>query len=232
MNPPNPELVALPWDSHFFDRSVYKLVINSDQFNWALLKDLKAESLVYVFSNGPVAELAEPVDIKVTLECEMRSRKLSADFASTCEIYDAQEQLRSTFHELAVTSSRMSRFRLDSKLGPAKADEMYKIWIDKAINDPVGHRVIFVRDGLDVAGMISVKILPSHFSIELVAVADKFQGKGYGKELMSRCMRLAEEMNIKTVSVATQSQNDAACRLYQKFGFVIKDITYVYHLHS
>lgn len=226
-----PRLIALPWDSHFFNRDVYKLSLNGGVFRPEFLIEAKSGSLVYVFSDTAVSGLSEPVDLKLTLQCEVNAQHVFEGSGAECEIYSQQESLRSEFYELAVASSIMSRFRVDSKLASSKADDMYKTWIDNAINDPIGHRVVFLRDGHDVAGMISIKFLSSHASIELVAVADKFQGKGYGRDLMSRSMRLFQEMNIKSVSVVTQAKNEAACRLYQKFGFVTKDLTYVYHVH-
>ena len=67
-----------------------------------------------------------------------------------------------------------------------------------------------------------------YFSAELgIAVADNYQGKGIGTEMMKQLIRKAQGERIKEIFLTTRVDNKKARSLYRKFGFkeesILKD---------
>jgi putative acetyltransferase len=56
-----------------------------------------------------------------------------------------------------------------------------------------------------------------------MAVHDRWQGKGVGAALMNAAIELADRwLNIKRLELHVYSDNEAAVKIYQKFGFKIE----------
>ncbi|WP_166242489.1 GNAT family N-acetyltransferase [Paenibacillus turpanensis] len=67
-------------------------------------------------------------------------------------------------------------------------------------------------------------LLPTRpLTVELVniAVAEAYQGKGYGKKLVLEAVRMARESGYKTIEVGTGNSSIPQLALYQKCGFRI-----------
>ena len=52
-----------------------------------------------------------------------------------------------------------------------------------------------------------------------LAVSPKVQGKGYGKVLVSLCLKKLQELGHKEVYLTTSAVRPIAIKLYEKFGF-------------
>ncbi len=57
-----------------------------------------------------------------------------------------------------------------------------------------------------------------------VVVADQWQGKGIGSELLKRCLAMAKERNIETVWGSVLTENAQMLKLGKKLGFKIKRV--------
>ncbi len=59
--------------------------------------------------------------------------------------------------------------------------------------------------------------------IDIMAVRDDAQGKGIGSALMAACLDLADNyLQVTRMELDVWTDNEAALRLYQKFGFEIE----------
>jgi len=52
-----------------------------------------------------------------------------------------------------------------------------------------------------------------------IGIADEWQGKGIGSQLIVKLLELAAKENVRKVSLQTRTDNVKAMRLYQRFGF-------------
>ncbi len=79
-----------------------------------------------------------------------------------------------------------------------------------------------------VVGVGEVKIgefkKNSHTAELGLAVIKEFRGLGVGKALMKEMLSRAEKKGVEKVWLSVFSTNNAAIRLYQKFGFVVEGV--------
>jgi ribosomal protein S18 acetylase RimI-like enzyme len=60
-------------------------------------------------------------------------------------------------------------------------------------------------------------------AIARLAVLPKFQGQGFGSQLLSHAVGWFGKMKVKSIFVCTQFENRSAQQLYTKFGFTPLD---------
>jgi ribosomal protein S18 acetylase RimI-like enzyme len=78
----------------------------------------------------------------------------------------------------------------------------------------------YVDDQL--AGQIRVlKYWNAYAYIDDIAVDVKFRGQGIGRALIGRVIEWAKERNFPGIMLETQSNNVAACKLYESCGFTL-----------
>jgi L-phenylalanine/L-methionine N-acetyltransferase len=86
------------------------------------------------------------------------------------------------------------------------------------------YNLVAVVDGR-VVGMLSIETFPNrprrrHAGIIGISVADEWHGKGVGSALMRAGLDLADNwLNLTRLELEVYTDNDAAIRLYEKFGF-------------
>jgi RimJ/RimL family protein N-acetyltransferase/sugar phosphate isomerase/epimerase len=56
-----------------------------------------------------------------------------------------------------------------------------------------------------------------------IAVTDHARGKGYGRKMMERLMESASALGLQKVRLSVDNQNEAAIRLYERFGFKLAE---------
>jgi len=95
----------------------------------------------------------------------------------------------------------------------------------KRITDESGtYNLVAVVDGR-VVGMLSVGTFPNrprrrHAGIIGISVRDDWHGKGIGVALMRAGVDLADNwLNLTRLELEVYTDNEAAIRLYEKFGF-------------
>ena len=86
------------------------------------------------------------------------------------------------------------------------------------------YNLVAVVDGR-VVGMLSIDTFPNrprrrHAGSIGISVAEEMQGKGIGAALMRAGIDLADNwLNLTRLELEVYTDNDAAVRLYEKFGF-------------
>lgn len=73
-------------------------------------------------------------------------------------------------------------------------------------------------DGEDI-GYGQVLILDGNYTIANLGILKKYQGKGYGKELLSYILNLASQNHLPEISIRVKESNEIAYNMYKKFGF-------------
>jgi ribosomal protein S18 acetylase RimI-like enzyme len=84
-------------------------------------------------------------------------------------------------------------------------------------------KIVFLAyaDGVP-AGQIVLRRNWNHFAyIEDIRVSSEFRGRGTGVALLKKAEEWAKKGEMPGIMLETQDVNVPACRLYEKFGFII-----------
>ena len=220
------------WDSNFFKFPVGSFKFQ-EETKWDLGKfneEAKKYTLVYIFSETKLDRSSnfKLVDRKVNY-----SKKLNSFVKLKSEIVDFNIKYHSysDLLELGYLSGTFSRFKLDTKFTEKDFKDLYKIWVDNSLNGNLAFKV-FVKIELDkIAGFVTLQEKDHLTSqIGLIAVSPEFQGRNIASELIKKCEQTSLNFGYTSLEVATQKDNLAARKLYEKNGFEIKTIEYIYHL--
>lgn len=102
------------------------------------------------------------------------------------------------------------------------------LWKKRLSNKPDNfyHLVACTEEGLLVGALgLVVETNPRrrHAADIGMAVRDDWQGKGVGSALMAACVELADQwLNLVRLELTVFTDNEAALKLYEKFGFKIE----------
>lgn len=95
----------------------------------------------------------------------------------------------------------------------------------KRLTDTDGTYNLVAVSGDHVIGLFSIDTFPNkprrrHVGLIGISVAEAWQGKGVGKALMQAGMEFADNwLNLTRLELEVYSDNEAAIRLYERFGF-------------
>jgi GNAT superfamily N-acetyltransferase len=214
------------WDTEFFGARIAEAPIErvshlDDVSAWAAAEDVDC---VYLRVDGAdlvsVVEAVRRGAALVDLRLMMQSAELIGE--PSAAIRPAAERDRDWLHQASAELARFSRFSRDDRFPSAKVEEMYRIWVDRCLQEGV----IYVA-GDDEAFVGGRRGDPP--SIDLVYVASAARGQGLGA---SAVLGAARALGAGPTTVATQVGNLQAQRLYQRLGFVPVSVTAILHLWS
>ena len=93
-----------------------------------------------------------------------------------------------------------------------------------------GGLIFYARYNGEIIGTVSLmKVDNTTFELSKMAVSDQAQGLGVGNKLLTHCMAVAKENNIKKLFLYSNRILLPALHLYQKFGFTevpLGDVSY------
>jgi dTDP-4-amino-4,6-dideoxy-D-galactose acyltransferase len=227
---------TLEWDSNFFKQKIGKVQIQKFEENQA--EEIKQEiklhgfDLVYLFVNEiEAAEIealeaigANLVDRKVTYY-----KKLSKTSENTPQFETFEGQVTPKLLELALASGHKSRFFMDPRTRPY-FPELYRLWIQNSVNKEVADEVLVSKHHDEISGFVTLKKDGNNGSIGLIAVDEKIRGMGIGKALLTAAESWYISNHCEEATVVTQKDNEQACVFYEKAGYSINNIQFVFHL--
>jgi dTDP-4-amino-4,6-dideoxy-D-galactose acyltransferase len=130
---------------------------------------------------------------------------------------------------LAIQSGEYSRFKTDPNFGISEFERFYKEWIINSVSGKIADGILIYKNNDRIVGMITYKIKDNFCTIGLLAVDRDFRGKSIGKLLIGGLINELTGKNISRLYVVTQKANHAACRFYEKCGFIVDKVENVYH---
>tara|TARA_R110002049_G_scaffold4601_4_gene31861 strand:- start:92651 stop:93334 length:684 start_codon:yes stop_codon:yes gene_type:complete len=131
---------------------------------------------------------------------------------------------------LAKQAGHSSRFRLDSHFGEMAFEQLYRTWIERSCSGDFADVVHVVRDGHQKAvALITLGQDHRRCSIGLIAVSQEHRRRGLANALLESAQNWAFSQHCETLSVVTQSSNETAMKLYDRFGFEINETVSIYH---
>jgi dTDP-4-amino-4,6-dideoxy-D-galactose acyltransferase len=234
----------LPWDSAHFGRPVARLHATSlDATALRLaIESARAAGIHLVYftvdrqDSLPEALLLELVGYEVDRKATFCAR-LNGD----CSIVLENGLVISRYPtrppsprliELAISAGGHSRFRRDPRIPTERFQALYERWITRSTLGEIADLVLVAseRDKPDeTIGLVTLANTESAASIGLIAVESEARGRGVGTSLLRGSHQWLAARGARRVSVATQLENHAACRLYEKAGYQLASVKLVYH---
>jgi ribosomal protein S18 acetylase RimI-like enzyme len=170
------------------------------------------------------------VDVRVELSRGLAGggdRELSTNGAGAA-VRRATGADLSPLKAIAGESHTNTRFYRDGRFAAERCRSMYEIWMEKCVNDDSGFVVVADVDG-DVVGYVTGGTdSEGRGLIGLVGVKDAVRGRNIGSRMVRGALAGFREQGVEVVRVATQGENVAAQRLYQRCGF-LTDSLYLWH---
>jgi dTDP-4-amino-4,6-dideoxy-D-galactose acyltransferase len=212
----------LKWDSEFFEKKIGKLEDNIlDSLDTLSQEDISYD-LIYIFSDKELNLLIKPIDIKVTYAKKTQKRYVNENVKEYQNLLYNYDDLVA----LAYVSGHDSRFLKDPFFGEIAFKKLYKRWIDNAISDTNTTVFVYIENN-QLLGFVTCTQHEEYAVIGLIAVAATAQGKGIGGKLIEA---VENKLEVDTLLyVSTQKTNSQACDFYERKGFTVNSIKYIYH---
>ena len=228
-----PSYRRLAWDSDFLGVAVARIAqeIDDEKSVTRTLAELKAAGVRLAYwqprdsealRNFARASGASFVGTHVRYERSTEGVKVSS--GSGFRVH-SQGSVNEELEALAVEAGTLSRFALDPAMPAGTAERLYRIWMRESFGGAMGDEVLAARDASGVAGMVTLK----QDVIGLVAVAERCRGAGVGRLLVHSATARAAQLGKARISVVTQGENAAACRLYESCGYALAERSLIVH---
>jgi dTDP-4-amino-4,6-dideoxy-D-galactose acyltransferase len=107
---------------------------------------------------------------------------------------------------------------------------MYALWMQNSLNKKIADEVIVYQEDKQNLGVVTLKHEAECTRIGLIAVEEATRGKQIGSHLLDAVKQEAAKQGKTSLEVATQLDNEIACRFYEKNNFNIKKIEFIYHI--
>lgn len=223
----------LEWDTTNLGIKVGNLTLD-DVSKEALLRaieDAKSEKYDVLYLKGvllPNECLANNIklaDERVTYSQVIHQKKNYSDrhVVSVLGTFMTKELL-----QLSYESGKYSRYHLDKDFPPSVFPTLYRLWMERSLSGEIATDVLVYKADGCILGMLTYKKKDDVVDVGIIAVSQDAAGKGIGTRLMQTFL---SRFPVGTkVEVATQKRNSVACHYYEKNGFLVEDITNVYHI--
>lgn len=227
----------LRWDSDFFGRRIARADKTrlgrrdmDEVLTWCEAERIACLYLLVEADDPESVRAAEEagfhlVDVRVTMEWSGTHEcgRLGAVVVRSSRPGDLP-----ALQKIAGTIHTASRFYFDRRLS-AKAPELFRTWIAKSVESP-SETVLVAESGGGVAGYVTCEARGGHGgTIGLLGVEPSFAGEGVGQALVGSGLEWFVENDVRTVDVVTQGRNVPAQRLYQRCGFLTREVQLWYH---
>ncbi|PEN44048.1 GNAT family N-acetyltransferase [Bacillus wiedmannii] len=121
---------------------------------------------------------------------------------------------------LASSESLLDLIEISSKAFGDSAENT-AIWLQKMMNSP-SHQVYSALINEKVIGTITVSEQEQSTTLSGFAVHPSYQGKGYGKDILSYMVHTLITKGISTIELDVETKNNHALKLYTQCGFEMK----------
>ena len=233
----------LVWDSNFFGLNIGRSYINHGQSfssNDFLMEARSAYDLIYVFSNQMLAKNIvdeinlELADIMITLSQPLELTN-NQNVAYSLKTKLSGKEMDECY-EIAEQTSEVSRFYSEPLIGHGKARELYRKWIDNAINNKFADGILIAKTEDTIAGIHVVKTIKEENTglCSLIGVSPKFKGLGIGRNLWNQAFNYWNELgSITKCKVPFSIKNSESFNFHLKIGFdKVEEIKYIYHYRN
>lgn len=119
---------------------------------------------------------------------------------------------------ISGTAFRWDRFHADPHISDRTADDIKIAWV-RNFFDGRSDLLLVGDDGSSVCGFLNCLVGDAGEAvIDLIAVAESHQGRGWGTDLVRTCLARLQG-TARTLAAGTQADNVGSVRMYQRLGF-------------
>ena len=224
---PGGGIVALPWESEFFGRTIGLLScvpLGAEPQP----EDLAGFDIVQAKVQASQLEIADGLsrlgfrlaETEVRYSYEVRPSGKTIDHAV------AGPEHLSAVEDLARRVFRFSRFRPPWFL-QEDAGRYYATWAAKAVAGTFDDECLIIEADQGLLGFVTVKAVGDGTGrIGLLASGAKDPGRGVGATLVEVALAWCADRGIERMEVATQLSNANAMRLYERTGGLVDSVAY------
>jgi N-acetylglutamate synthase-like GNAT family acetyltransferase len=239
------EIQYLSWDTDFFGIKIGRIeILDENDFDPFKFKEQALDEkfeLIYVSKFGSMLTAGaiyighlELVDVMLTMSKKFDEK----DYIDTP--YEFRRELSmdelDECYNIAEQTSIVSRFYKEPKVGPEKTKELYRKWIDNAINKSVADGLFLVKEANSVAGIHLIKTDDKNKIgfCSVIGVNKSYKGCGLGKKLWEQSFGYwANEKQIEYCKVPFSFLNSESFNFHLKMGFdKIEETKFIYHFRN
>ena len=89
-----------------------------------------------------------------------------------------------------------------------------------SVIEPGGEIFFAVDNEVAIGTVAMIPLNANSFELAKMAVAPEARGRGIGEMLMAGCIEFARDSGAKSIILESNTKQEAAIKLYRKFGFV------------
>lgn len=225
----NPACMDLPFESGIFGKPVKRLQLSPDEEPrnlsstlTALCSDWLSQGIWMVSCRLPeewrtaAAELQASGFHRVETLTTMQRATANAP-ATTIEVSRAGPEDFEPCIEIGRTAFTFDRFHADPAIDDDLAAEIKARWVENGLRGRADAALV-VRDQGTACGFILCLCSDEASTIDLIAVAPGFEGRGFGYALVAGALEHYSRRTA-TMRVGTQTNNLASIALYRSCGF-------------
>ena len=136
------------------------------------------------------------------------------------------ENVGESVTNLVLKRAVHSRFYRD----PRMRDSFYTDIMSEWIRGSIENDTIFVElDGSQLVGFVSLNDRDGNGNIDVIAVDQRYAGRGYGSRLLAHAHHWFAANGRKRIQAVTQRENEVACSMYEKMGYRVDEEKAFYH---
>lgn len=238
------KIEKLDWDTNFFEINVGRLKVDAnDSFDFNEFINIvnkECYELVYVVTNNKMLSYEQIinanldlVDIQIAMTKELNNE--INDYGIELKNSFSNEELEQIY-QIVEKTSIVSRFYNEPMIGKYKAINLYKKWVDNALNKTFCDGM-FVE--YDLNKIIGVNIIKTNYKehqgiCSLIGVDDKYKGQGIGKKLWTQAFKYWQNIpGINSCKVNFSLKNTDSFNFHLRIGFnITAEINFIYHFRS
>ncbi|MEK7016900.1 GNAT family N-acetyltransferase [Bacillus sp. FSL R9-9410] len=144
-----------------------------------------------------------------------------SEYGMDCKINEVQKTMKNNIN-LTVASSELlpDLIEIASKAFGDSATNT-STWLQKMMKSP-SHQVYIAFINEKAIGTITVTEQEQYTTLSGFAVHPSYQGKGYGKDILSYMVHTLITEGVSTIKLDVETKNNNALKLYTQCGFEIK----------
>lgn len=225
---------ALTWDSDFFQLRIGK-IDELSKLQSITAAEINSFDLIYIeqtaqnldtFLENQTNFNITYTDIKTIYRKQLLHNVTSVDKQITVYPFATTND---ALINLSIQAGAFSRFKLDPNFGATSYKNLYRQWIENAVQKVSADIVLVYGDIQYPKGFITLVFKENLAKVGLIAVDQQHQNEGIGKALMEAAEYFAIKNNFTTLEIITQTENKNACAFYQRVGCQEISILYTHH---
>lgn len=227
------KIILDEWLSNIVGKPVYELKKFDSNLNQ---KDLPAGQL-FIWSKIPVGDIEKLVYLQklgfyivdTNIQFSLFKRII---LKNNSNLRFANSSDEPKIRELAKNAFKYSRFNKDPNISNKIASKIKEEWVGNFFLGKRGKWMIVVEENSKIKGFLQlIHKNQDTIVIDLIAIDQKFRGKGLAKKMISYAYTHCLKRN-GSIEVGTQIDNKPSINLYSKLSFHMNSASYVLHMHK